>query len=323
MSTSKKTNKKTVKKINVVSLFDGASGGQLALKDAKIPVGKYYASEINPQSIEITQHNFPKTIQLGDVTKIKGKNLKNIFLLCAGSPCQDLSRSNTKGKGLKGDKSSLFYHVVRLIKEVKPKYFFVENVLPRNREDVLLMNEALGVEGILIDSNLVSAQNRERIYWTNIPFKGLPKNRFKTISDILDPVVNPNNLYTHKSMAKTKKLCKSYYQWDQNGKENHSQFSRAYFPNGKCGTVTRGLTKIKVVHDMDKNLVRILNPNEVERLQMVPKNYTKIPKITDNQRIAILGDGWTIGVISWFFKQIPGLKSPVNKVKAKKSKKSR
>ena len=163
------------------------------------------------------------------------------------------------------------------------------------------------------------------IYWSNIPTKGLPKNRFVTISNILDPVVKPENLYTHPTIAKTKTLCKNYYQWDQNGKKNHSQFSRAYFPNGKCGTITRSVTKIKVVHDMKKNLVRILTPNEVEKLQMVPKNYTKIPNITDNQRIGVLGDGWTIGVVSWFFKQLPVVKpiakkEPIKKVVAKKTK---
>ena len=150
--------------MNVLSLFDGMSCGRIALERAGIKVDKYYASEIDKYAITITKKNFPNTIHIGDVTKIKAEDLEPIDLLMGGSPCQGFSFA---GRQLNFDdpRSALFFEFVRLLKECKPKYFLLENVrMKKEYQDVI--TEHLGVEPIMINSALVSAQNRKRLYWT-------------------------------------------------------------------------------------------------------------------------------------------------------------
>jgi len=133
--------------MNVLSLFDGISCGRVALERAGIIVHNYFASEINNNAIKVTQKNYPDTIQIGDITKIKGSDLPKIDLLIGGSPCQDFSEANRVKLGLKGVKSRLFYEYVRLLKEVKPKYFLLENVrMKKEWKDVITSH--LGVEPI-------------------------------------------------------------------------------------------------------------------------------------------------------------------------------
>ena len=186
--------------MNVLSLFDGMSCGQITLEqelgikfDGKN--NKYFASEIKPHAIKCTKHNYPDTIQLGDVRKISGFELPKIDLLIGGSPCQDLSLANKERLGLKGSKSSLFWEYIRLLRETKPKYFFLENVeMPT--EDLITITEELGVQPVNINSSLVSAQQRNRYYWTNIPGDEInlfgehiieqPKDRNIKLQDILE-----------------------------------------------------------------------------------------------------------------------------------------
>ena len=141
--------------MNVLSLFDGMSCGQLALQRANIKYDNYFASEIKKTAIKVTQHHFPKTIQLGDVKNINLKELPKIDLLIGGSPCQDFSKANTKQLGLQGEKSVLFYEYLRILKELKPKYFLLENVRMKKQSEQEL-NEYLGVKGLHINSQLVS-----------------------------------------------------------------------------------------------------------------------------------------------------------------------
>ena len=152
--------------MNVLSLFDGMSCGQIALERAGIKVDNYYASEIKKHAIKVTMENYPNTIQLGDVTKIQYKdgilytengnfNVGKIDLLIGGSPCQDFSLLKVGGKGLDGDKSKLFYEYLRLLNEIKPKYFLLENVRMK-KESRIQLNQYLGVDGIDINSSLVS-----------------------------------------------------------------------------------------------------------------------------------------------------------------------
>ena len=150
---------------NVLSLFDGMSCGQIALNRAGITYDNYYASEIDKHAIKVTQHNYPNTIQLGDVTKIKSSDLPKIDLLIGGSPCQGFSFS---GKQLNFDdpRSKLFFEFVRLVKECQPKYWLLENVVMK-KEFEKVITEQLGVEPVKINSSLVSAQNRVRLYWAN------------------------------------------------------------------------------------------------------------------------------------------------------------
>jgi DNA-cytosine methyltransferase len=153
----------------VLSLFDGMSCGRLALQKAGIKVKQYYASEIDKYAIQVTQKNFPDTIQLGDVTKVFAKDLPNIDLIIGGSPCQGFSFAG-KGLNFEDPRSKLFFEFVRLVNECKPKYFLLENVKMK-KEHELVISQYMKVAPIEINSALVSAQNRVRLYWTNIAQK--------------------------------------------------------------------------------------------------------------------------------------------------------
>ncbi len=171
-------------KINVLSLFDGISCGQIALERVGIEVENYFASEIDKHAIKVTQANYPNTKQLGDVRNVTAEKLPKIDLLIGGSPCQGFSFA---GKQLNFDdpRSKLFFEFVRLKNELQPKYFLLENVkMKKEYQDII--SSYLGVEPIMINSNLVSAQNRVRYYWTNIPVKGLPKDRCILLKDITE-----------------------------------------------------------------------------------------------------------------------------------------
>jgi DNA-cytosine methyltransferase len=170
--------------INVLSLFDGMSCGQIALEKAGIEVGKYYAAEIDKYAIKVAKANYPDMIHLGDVREVKADSLPKIDLLIGGSPCQGFSFA---GKQLNFDdpRSKLFWEYVRLLKDLKPKYFLLENVKMK-KESMDVITEALGVKPIFINSNLVSAQNRQRYYWTNIPMDKLPDDKGVVLADILE-----------------------------------------------------------------------------------------------------------------------------------------
>ena len=175
-----------MKHLTVLSLFDGISCGRVALQRANIPVAKYYASEIDKYAIQVTQKNWPDTIQLGDVKNVYARNLPKIDLLIGGSPCQDLSIAKKDREGLKGERSRLFWHYVRLLRTCKPKYFLLENVASMPKEAKQIITQEIGVEPILINSALVSAQHRKRLYWTNIPNITQPKDKEILLRDVLE-----------------------------------------------------------------------------------------------------------------------------------------
>ena len=177
--------------MNVLSLFDGMSCGQLALNRLGIEYDTYYASEIDKYAIKVTQANYPNTIQIGDVTQIKADDFgdEKIDLILAGSPCQGFSFA---GKQLNFDdpRSKLFFEFVRLVRELKPKYFLLENVnMKKEYKDII--TKEMGVEPIDINSSLLSAQNRRRLYWTNIPNVTQPKDKGIVLRDIL---LSPNEV---------------------------------------------------------------------------------------------------------------------------------
>ena len=195
--------------INVLSLFDGMSCGQIALKKAGIKVNQYFAAEIDKYAMQVTQKNFPNTIQLGDVTKVKGADLPKIDLIIGGSPCQGFSFAG-KGLNFEDERSKLFFEFVRLINECKPKWFFLEYVKMK-KEHELVISQYMKVAPIEINSALVSAQNRVRLYWTNINEKpyGLfgdmiadipqPKDKGILLKDILETDV-PDKFYLSDKM---------------------------------------------------------------------------------------------------------------------------
>lgn len=182
--------------MNILSCFDGISGAQLALQRAGIKVDNYFASEIDKYAVKITQKNFPNTLQLGDITQWKDWKLPKIDLLIGGSPCQGFSIA---GKGLNFDdpRSKLFFEFVDILKYYKPKFFLLENVKMK-KEWADIITENMEVEPIEINSSLVSAQNRKRLYWTNIPNVSQPEDREILLADIIDNNTNPvllHNLY--------------------------------------------------------------------------------------------------------------------------------
>ncbi len=179
--------------MNVLSLFDGISCGQVALERVGIKVDNFFASETDPYPIEVTQKNYPNTIQLGDVLKIKGKDLPQIDLIMGGSPCQGFSFAG-KQLNFEDPRSKLFFEFVRLVKECKPKYFLLENVkMKQEFKDII--SEQLGVKPVLINSCLVSGQNRKRLYWTNIPGITQPEDKGIVWGDVREHGVNAQNYY--------------------------------------------------------------------------------------------------------------------------------
>ena len=284
--------------MNVLSLFDGMSCGQIALDQLGIKVDNYFASEIDKYAIKVTQHNYPNTIQIGDVTKVKGEDLPKIYLLIGGSPCQGFSIAG-KQLNFEDERSKLFFEFVRLLKETKPKYFMLENVRTKKEyKDVI--TEYLGVEPILINSSLVSAQNRERLYWTNIPNVTHPDDRFIYFNQIRD-FEKENYEYISNEKTINREYKKNYLQYDINGKGHKSQDQRAYYLKGKHGCLDTGANgKAKILDDDDR--VRKITRNEAERLQSVPDNYTT--SVSKSQALKMLGNGWTVEVIKHIFKNI-------------------
>ena len=175
--------------MKVLSLFDGISCARVALERAGIPVEAYYASEIDKYAIQISKKNYPDIQQVGSVTELTNdcgivRGIP-IDLLIGGSPCQDLSIAKKNRKGLDGERSGLFWEYVRILKEVKPKYFILENVASMPKEAKELITKTLGVEPIMINASLLSAQHRKRLFWTNIPNVTLPIDRGILLKDII------------------------------------------------------------------------------------------------------------------------------------------
>lgn len=281
--------------MNVLSLFDGISCGQIALEQAKIKVDNYFASEIDKYAIQITKKNYPNTIHIGDVTKVKGDDLPKIDLLIGGSPCQGFSFAG-KGLNFEDPRSKLFFEFVRLLEETKPKYFLLENVKMK-KEHEQVITEYLGVEPILINSALLTAHNRPRLYWTNIPDVEQPNDRGIYFEQIRDLQIE-NYTYIPNEKTINREYKKNYLQYDINGKGHRSQDQRAYYLKGKHGCLDTGASgKAKVLENDGR--VRKITRNEAERLQGVPDNYTI--QVSKAQALKMLGNGWTVDVIAHIF----------------------
>ena len=290
--------------MNVLSLFDGISCGQVALERAEIKVDNYFASEIDKYAIKVTMENYPNTIQLGNVINVDGYTLPKIDLLIGGSPCQDLSGYKyDRGdvKGLKGTKSSLFYHYVRLLKEVKPTYFLLENVASMEDKWKDVISEELGVEPIMINSSLVCAAERKRYYWSNIPNITQPNDLKIFLKDIVvDATKVPEKYWYDKEFVYNGDDKKVQCTLNIKG---HRQVKEVYNLNGKCNTLMcdgNGGNLQKKVYQNGK--CRKLMPLEYERLQTLPDNYTDC--ISDSRRYSAIGNGWTVDVIAHIFKNL-------------------
>jgi DNA (cytosine-5)-methyltransferase 3A len=232
--------------MNVLSLFDGISCAKVALEKANIKVGRYYASEIDKNAIKVSKSNHPEIIQIGDIKYINHV-YDTIDLLIGGSPCQDLSIAKKDRKGLEGDRSGLFWEYVRIKNEVNPKYFILENVASMPQKDKDIITETLGVEPVMFNASLVSAQCRKRYFWTNIKFE-LPEDKGILLKDILQPDAEVDDRFVVNGKAfcltsSYSKVSASPAQIEHNAKKkqrtmvgmlgNNSQANRIYDTEGK------------------------------------------------------------------------------------------
>lgn len=281
--------------MNVLSLFDGISAGQVALERAKIKVDNYYASEIDKYAIQVTMKNYPNTIQMGSVTEWKNWNIdfSKIDLVIGGSPCQGFSFAG-KQLNFEDERSKLFFEfsdILNHIKLLNPDVkFLLENVrMKQEYQDVI--SEHLGVKPIIINSSLLSAQNRLRYYWTNINNIKQPKDKGLVLSDILENEVD--------SKYKLNDIAKKYMSNLRNGKPRWEFHKNILSEKSSC--LTANMCKgypLGVIKELNRRLSNV----ECERLQTFPDNYTK--GISMTRRFHALGNSWTVDVVAHIFKNI-------------------
>jgi DNA (cytosine-5)-methyltransferase 3A len=338
-----------MKKIKVLSLFDGISCARVALDRLGYKDVEYYASEIDKYAMQVSAKNWPEIKQVGDVERLERESVAeghapvfpweydgyDIDLLIGGSPCQDLSIAKNNRKGLSGERSGLFFEYVRILKEVNPKYFVLENVASMPKEAKEQITEIMGVEPIMINAALVSAQNRKRLFWTNIPGVTQPEDRGIMLKDVLEEgVVDREKSYaidanyfkggkiggTHQSSTRNYTI-----RIGQIGKGG--QGDRIYSPEGKSVNLSangggRGaktglyminpkMQNFKKNYDksvsltssmykeppkiVEDTIIRKLTPIECERLQSLPDNYTE--GISNSQRYKVLGNAFNVEVV--------------------------
>ena len=276
--------------MNVLSLFDGISCGQIALNRANISYDKYFASEIKPHAIKCTLDNYPNTIQLGDVTKVDSTTLPRIDLLIGGSPCKGISLLNRNQEGLEHSESKLFWEYIRLLDETKPKYYLLENT-HGNKEATNTITEILGVKPISINSKLVSAQNRPRYYWTNIP----------DIKQPLDKGITTNDIFDYSGVLVDE--CRVKWLNSGSGEKSINRGFTRVNPYPKSGCLTAlGHKKWNENYLYRDGVYRYLSQTELEKLQTLPVGYTKI--LYYDEAYDCIGDGWTVDVIAHIFKNI-------------------
>ena len=303
---------------NIISAFDGMSCGQISINKYTQDY-KWFASEVHYPSMNVTNHNFPKTVQLGDVSKITGTMLpKDIFMVVGGSPCQGFSIAgrkkgmvaiddletievtslfqymNLKESGFQFEgESYLFWEFIRLIKMTKPKYFLLENVLMKgqNKKWEKIISKELGVEPILINSSLLTAQNRERLYWTNIPGITIPEDLNIMLSDVVEGAVSGYGKSGVAIKGEIKPGGKKYY------------YPGTVRKDFKANCLTKGGNRRKYVDAT--GVVHELTVEHCEVLQGVPVGYTDVLGVPATERHMMLGNGWTVPVIEHIFSFIP------------------
>ena len=291
--------------MKVLSLFDGIGCGRLALERAGIPVERYVAYEIEPNAIKVSKANWNDIEHCGDVTVADFSQYKGFDAIIGGFPCQDLSINKRDRKGLEGKRSGLFWHLVRAIEEVKPKYFLVENNYKMPQKDQDIITKTLGVEPILIYSGKVSAQSRYRLYWTNIPNVQQPEDLHIYFKDI----VERSEVKEKDLTILTKFNNKTYTNYDRPARigtiGKGGQGERVYSIEGKSVTLTAngGGRGAKGGLYFINGAVRKPTPIECERLQTLPDNYTAC--LSDNERRKVIGNGWTVDVIAHILRSIP------------------
>lgn len=292
--------------MKILSLFDGIGTARVALDRAGIKVDKYYSSEVMPQAIAVSEQNYPGQIErLGDVRNCAEWNLGEIDLLIGGSPCIDLSVAMKDREGLQGKQSSLFWYYVEYIKLYKPKYFILENAASMKKEDRDKITEVLGVQPIIINSNLVSAQSRRRLYWTNIEGVKQPEDKGLLLQDVLESG----------KADRPKSLCITSSYDGFTGSQDYFRhryyglsFGQVVLEDGADPQEQRAAYKTygKYSGVEVKGTLRELTALECERLQTLPDDYTKygkfetgkVKEIPKTTRYKIIGSAFTVDVIT-------------------------
>lgn len=341
--------------MNVLSLFDGIGCGLLALNKSGIQVNSYFASEIEPNAIKVAKKNHPQIVEIGDVSKIFYKDgvlytptksyfVGHIHLLCGGSPCTNFSSIGYANGMISGDteilsltqylelkeknvvfdgQSYLFWEYCRLLKEIQPDYFLLENVVMAKKWETII-SSAIGVEPIKINSSLLSAQNRPRLYWTNIQGVTLPEDKNISLDDILiDNADDKDVSYCLTVQRSFPKLMKKYgYIPERFNAYNASEItnkacalSRGSMITSSCATLLFVKTE-NGIHTVENEIldgtyktklktgkynIRKLSMTEIERLQNLPDGYTDLPTVSDQKRTEMIGNGWTVNIISHIF----------------------
>lgn len=335
MNTTTNKSSSLAEGLTVLSLCDGMSCGQIALEREGIKVDKYFAAEIKDIGIKVTKDNYPNTIHIGDVNKITYKDgvlhteigdfETDIDIVMFGSPCQTFSIACKTDKriGLEDDeRSGLFLQCYRILKEINPEYFFMENVASMKNDDRDFITELMGVEPHKIDAKLVSPELRNRYYWTNLkPTREIEEKNI-LLQDILVDGYTDREKARNLLVSDSRPLstpAKMFHRYYSTGfttlifkdKEHYRACVEEYerLAGGKRKITAKDLDDY-VGHIFDG--VRYLYQDELEKCQCVPSGYTR--NLTRNEAADVLGDGWNIDVITWFFSGLKGLKPIIEKV---------
>ena len=293
------------KGLKVLSLCGGIETGIIALQQLGIPIAEYHTYEILPEAIAVSSYHFPFVIHHGDLFNANWNDYRGFDLVIGGMCCQSLSRVRIENKeincGLLG-KSGIVYNLQEALEIIKPRWFMAENVVPSNDNDLIEINRIMGVDGVLINSNRFSAQDRERYYWTNIPIEPVPESNPLVLKDIMESDVDKKYFYKKdfKILDMNKKICAEL------NVNTTEMCKRIYNPDFKMATltcVTGGYQEKKV---LDEGKPRKLTEIEYERLQGVPDDFTNVEvngrRISYSKRCSLMGNAWNEPTIEHIFK---------------------
>lgn len=290
---------------NVFSGFDGMSCGQVVLQEEGIFPKKYFASEVDKYAIKTTKYNYVNTIHVGDINKVTASEYPKIDLMFGGSPCQGFS-VNGKGLNFSDPRSQLLFKWVNLKNQFNPKFWIFENVATMSKQIKIQIDKYMGVEGIYMNSNLFSAQNRKRIYWTNIKFTPPVINQTAIVKNILEDYSQNTNLDISENILKRQQFSSTITDGVitlnpkfPNGKQTYQQ-DRIYDCNGQYVALTATLGNRFNIKDQFGNL-RKLSIKEQMRLQTIPEYYSFAP-VSDYNASKLIGNGWTIKAIQYILK---------------------
>jgi DNA-cytosine methyltransferase len=307
-------------KMIILSLFDGISGARLSLQRAGSPVTKYYSTEIDKHALRISRSNFPDNIQLGDVRNITASMIpEKVDVLCFGAPCVNLSSlNNTSRHGLQGEKSGLFYEALRLKKELNPTYFLCENVSSMSNENRNLISELLGVEPIKINSALLTAQSRNRYYWTNITGITQPADQGQLLENILESGYTEKQKSSCLTASYASSSVMNYFLRSERQRIftcpiTATSYTMSGFTTNYYQTATEKIQvvynkKEKYIKQKDRNIesleklkkiTRKLSALECERLQGLPPKYCYY--VSDRQQYKAIGNGFNIPTVAHIF----------------------